>query len=244
MSPSRSPRPITWPIAVTFTIVLALAGCGGDAGPAATTPPAEEPTPTEAPEPTVVLLAGDLKLDAGACTSLEWRTENVLRAYLDGQGVDPSGEREVCPEETRDYTLSATASDGSELTRTVTIEVTAATPTPTDTPVPTRVPVTAAPSATPTATAEPTEQAAVEFYPDNWFFELPADQKCAAVNWRTRGVTDVELQIGDGSRDPVPASGRQGDICFGGNKITFRLFYKLPDGTEEKQEFELRRERP
>ena len=40
----------------------------------------------------------------------------------------------------------------------------------------------------------------------------------------------------------VAASGRQGDICFGEDKLKIRLIYKHTDGREESREIDLTRE--
>lgn len=101
-------------------------------------------------------------------------------------------------------------------------------------------PTTAAPL--PTA-APPTASGGapvIEFYPDNGVFEVPKDQMCIAVNWRTENVTDVRLEWG-GKAIAVAASGRQPDICFGEKKIELKLIYKLADGREETRTIEVKK---
>jgi len=94
-------------------------------------------------------------------------------------------------------------------------------------------------SAVPAATGGPTAAVSVEFFPDDGVFELPADQLCPAVNWRASGVTDVQLEREGLGRSPRGLAGRE-EVCFGG-RVRMFLYYRLPDGTEERREIELRR---
>jgi hypothetical protein len=106
-------------------------------------------------------------------------------------------------------------------------------------------PTVAAPVVAPTTAPVPTANSGlpvIEFYPDNGQANLGKDQLCTAVNWRTENVTDVRLQIGGGPATSVAASGRQGDICFGEDKLKIRLIYKHTDGREESREIDLTRE--
>ncbi|MEO8085047.1 MAG: hypothetical protein ABI780_14595, partial [Ardenticatenales bacterium] len=123
--------------------------------------------------------------------------------------------------------------------------------------VPTQVPTVAAVAPSPVAaqptvvatqaavvqpTAAPTANSGepvIEFYPDNGQFEVPKDQMCIAVNWRTENVTDVRLEWG-GKANSVAASGRQPDICFSEKKIELKLIYKFKDGREESRTIEVK----
>ena len=49
----------------------------------------------------------------GDCTTLHWRVENVITVYLDGDGVDGVGTRQVCPSDTQYYTLEITDATGT-----------------------------------------------------------------------------------------------------------------------------------
>jgi hypothetical protein len=137
--------------------------------------------------------------------------------------------------------LTAVFEDGREDRRSVTVEVDVPTEAPTETPVPTEttLPATEPPPATETPTATPTAEVSVEFFPDSGVYELPRDQMCTAVNWRTSGVKYVQLEMEGRGRTPVGAQGRQENVCFEG-RLTFYLYVTLPDGTEERHEMELR----
>ncbi len=56
----------------------------------------------------------------GACAVLHWEVHPPAEALLDGEGVPPMGEREVCPEETTTYELLVPERD---LARTATLHV-------------------------------------------------------------------------------------------------------------------------
>jgi hypothetical protein len=165
----------------------------------------------------------------------------MIKAYMDGRGVDLSGTMEVCPTSAVTYTLLAVRADGTEIERSVVVTVSVPTLEPSETPAPTATsaPATAAPpTATATATVTPTAEVHVEFYPDNGVLELPRDQSCTAVNWKTTGVTDVQLEREGLGRKPVGSQGRE-EACFSGRQMYY-LYYKLPDGTEQRAEMELR----
>ena len=55
----------------------------------------------------------------------------------------------------------------------------------------TALPVTAAPTSAPEPSAAPTAETFVEFYPDNWTYQLDENQLCAGINWRSAGVSDL-----------------------------------------------------
>lgn len=228
-------------IALVLVAAALLASCspGATEIPPTDVPPVPQETAT--PEPSVTFLASDLVVDAGGCTTLEWTSEGALRLYLDGRGVDPDGTQEVCPTEPTTYTLVAALPDGQEVSRQVAVDVSG--PSATEAPVPTTAPTrppqqpTAVPP-TPTATAQPTAAVSVSFFPDNDVYELPKDQLCTAVNWRTTGVTDVQLEREGSGRTPVGPSGRE-EACFEG-RVRYFLYYRTPDGAEQRAEMELR----
>jgi len=232
-------------MALALVGILLVGGCG--AGVEETVVPAvdvaKEPAapPTDESEPSAILLVENRALDPGECTTLEWRTDQMIKAYVDGRGVDLSGTMEVCPTSAVTYTLLAVRADGTEIERSVVVTVSVPTLEPSETPAPTATsaPATAAPpTATATATVTPTAEVHVEFYPDNGVLELPRDQSCTAVNWKTTGVTDVQLEREGLGRKPVGSQGRE-EACFSGRQMYY-LYYKLPDGTEQRAEMELR----
>lgn len=82
-------------------------------------PPAPAPS-----APTISLSADSASLEQGACTNLTWSTANASSASIDQGigGVQPSGSRQVCPESTTRYTLTASGAGGSR-TESTTVNV-------------------------------------------------------------------------------------------------------------------------
>jgi hypothetical protein len=247
---NRTSRPREIAAAAFILLALSAVACGGgDAG----EPTAEPDAATEAPPPTVaptaepaialVLVAGDQRIETGACTTLQWEVANAQAVYLDGAGVPATDTREVCPSETTTYELSAVNTAGEEHTRSVVVEVQA--PAETATPIPpppaTRVPATAVPVVTAAPTPAPTEAISIAFYGLHGD-KIPEDQLCTEVVWETRGVTEVHIQVGDGGREAVGASGRKTDLCFPGEKLMVRLYFKNSAGAEESRELTITRE--
>jgi hypothetical protein len=66
--------------------------------------------------------ADSLMLQSGQCTNLHWAVQGAFSVRLDGQPVDPNGQRQVCPQATSTYRLEADAGDHMEL-REVMIQV-------------------------------------------------------------------------------------------------------------------------
>lgn len=107
-------------------------------------------TPTATPTPTasvseISLSVDDDELEKGECTTLRWTVKNVKEYYVNGSGkAGDTGSEKVCPSKTTTYTLRAVLPDGSEQSRSVTVEVNQPQPTtvpptnppPVDTPVP------------------------------------------------------------------------------------------------------------
>lgn len=237
-------------LAVIIPLMLSVAACGS---PEDADTPASEATAVESPvddatdvpvEPTAApvlrLLADDLRLAPGECTRLSWEANDALRAYIDGEGVDLVGENEVCPAETTTYTLRAVYDGNVEDERTVIIEVSVPTEAPTDLPpptavVPTTVPATAAP------TAVPTSAVSISFSPANGLYEIPKSDLCTSVSWQTSGVTAVQLERNaDGRRDVEP-SGTE-EVCFSEKEVKYTLWFKQPDGGEDKREIVIKRD--
>lgn len=108
---------------------------------------------TAAPEPAIRFEAGALTLPPGACTSLKWEVQQASAVYLDESEVDSHGSQEVCPAQTRPYTLRALY-PGGERTAQVTLEITQRASTAPPTEVPSLAPVVL-PTATATLSASP-----------------------------------------------------------------------------------------
>jgi hypothetical protein len=88
--------------------------------PTATMPPSPPPGPI-----INYFVAHGNNLNPGDCTSISWSVSNAREVYFDGRGVEGTGAAQVCPRQTTTYTLRVVALDGSVITRTVTITVTA-----------------------------------------------------------------------------------------------------------------------
>jgi len=83
-------------------------------------PPA--PQPPAAPTPMAMFLADMTRVERGACTTLRWKTAGASKVTLDGETVPGLGSREVCPQESTEYTLHLVG-PGSENRATVRVEV-------------------------------------------------------------------------------------------------------------------------
>ncbi|MFL7793757.1 MAG: hypothetical protein AB8I69_16560 [Anaerolineae bacterium] len=125
--------------------------------PGATRVPTEEIIPTLPPDPTVEIPAtlsptidfwADAEyVDAGFCTWVHWRTQNVKAVFFNGDGVVGEGSRQTCPCEEETHTLTVILPDDTQTQRTVTIRVTGSCVTPT--------PTTKPPDTTPPPVPEP-----------------------------------------------------------------------------------------
>jgi outer membrane protein OmpA-like peptidoglycan-associated protein len=85
------------------------------------TPVAVNPPP---PAPNVSLSASPASIKQGQCTTLTWSSGNASSVSIDsGVGrVDPSGSRQVCPDSTTQYTITA-AGAGESRTASTTVTV-------------------------------------------------------------------------------------------------------------------------
>ncbi len=138
--PTDTPTPTDTPVPVTDT-------------PA---PPTHTPPP---PTPTVWFRLDANPIDAGSCTVVRWDTSNAWEVYLDGERVDLSGSREVCPTTSQEYHLRVVSAAG-EQTHTLVLGVTG-TPPATALPPATSIP----PSPTPEPTAAPAPAASADSAP-------------------------------------------------------------------------------
>jgi hypothetical protein len=151
--------------------------------PSVSNPPAPPPviaTPTWTPSPQpgrLVFDTNDDALVAGECTTLFWIADDARAIYLNDEEVGWQGSKEVCPKETKTYTLKVVLNSGEESKLEVEIEVFPPTPTitntPTKTPVPTNTPTpthTPIPTHTPTPTLTntplPTDTPTATFTPE------------------------------------------------------------------------------
>ena len=178
-------------------------------------PPTRTPTPTPPPAAVIEFRADAGEVDAGKCTKLHWRVENVQAVFLDGGGVVGTGSKEVCPCETTTYILSVTLLDGAKMERSFTIKVKGSCVTPTtkptvpppDTtppPVPSivspiggpmldcdKVTLDWDPVSDPSTIAEYRVQVEQEVTPGNW---VPV----SGSPWNGLSATELELTLGCG----------------------------------------------
>ncbi|MFL7792009.1 MAG: Ig-like domain-containing protein [Anaerolineae bacterium] len=92
------------------------------------------PIPTSLPDAVIDFWADAGEIEAGKCTKLHWKVQNVQAVFLDGKGVVGEGSQEVCPCEDTTYILSVTLLDGAGTERSVTIRVKGSCVTPTSKP--------------------------------------------------------------------------------------------------------------
>lgn len=148
-----TPPPTATPIPPTATPI-----------PPTATPPTATPIPptaTAPPGPEAWFRFDDNPVIAGECTHVRWNTANTREAFLDGEAVDLSGSREVCPSANLDMTLRVVneyAEQSYILKLGVVRAAATSTPLPTATPKPaaTSLPATSFPAATATPQTTPT----------------------------------------------------------------------------------------
>jgi hypothetical protein len=127
--PTATPRPTKEP---TPTVIFSFPTRIPTATPTVPTqtpvPPTDTPIP---PSPTfpprrykISFEADQTTLTKGECTNLNWDVVGAIAVTLDGDGVEPQGEEEVCPDEDTEYTLTVQFPDQVRLEdRTVEIRV-------------------------------------------------------------------------------------------------------------------------
>jgi hypothetical protein len=64
---------------------------------------------------TVSFEAKDISLNSGDCTDLVWSVQGASNVQLDGDSVEPSGRKKVCPEEDKSYKLTFQVSGSTEI---------------------------------------------------------------------------------------------------------------------------------
>jgi len=87
-------------------------------------PPPPPPPPPSAPAPRVSLSADPGSVNQGQCATLSWSTSNASSASINqGIGsVDTNGSRRVCPNDTTQYTVTASGEGGTrDASTTVTV---------------------------------------------------------------------------------------------------------------------------
>ena len=131
ISPFRSGRANAWLFASALLIFTAACGKKTPVAPPPPPPVATAPTATPQERPSITFTAEPSSIEKGQSAMLRWQVANATEFSIDN-GVGPvgsSGQRQVYPEGTTTYTLSATGPGGSEK-KSVTVNVSSAPPPP------------------------------------------------------------------------------------------------------------------
>jgi len=143
---------------VSQTVSIQVEGQPGEPPPEE--PGGEEPGPGGGPE-LIEFIADPGTIPQGGCAVLHWQVQPPdWPVSINGQEVEPAGEREECPQQTTTYRLVVEAPGGAQ-ERSVTISVEGGGPGPEPTPQPPAPPAATAthpPAAQPTATTPPPAQ--------------------------------------------------------------------------------------
>ncbi len=110
------------PPLITFEQICPSPGAPPTPTPTATSQPTSTVMPTQPLVPEVVFQADDWQVMSGACTALRWQVLNADQVTLDGQPVAIADQREVCPEVTQRFVLTASNLAG-QTTRDVMVQV-------------------------------------------------------------------------------------------------------------------------
>jgi hypothetical protein len=92
--------------------------------------PAAQETSVPVPEISISFWTDQTNIEQGGCTNLSWNVQHADNITLDGAGVASSGSQQVCPSQSKAYTLNASSTVGQKQAS-VTISVTSPSP-PTD----------------------------------------------------------------------------------------------------------------
>jgi peptidoglycan-associated lipoprotein len=198
-------------ITLTFALgaILMLGACKKKVAP----PPPPPPPPPSAP--TASLTANPNTVDKGQSTTLTWETTNATDVTIDGIGaVDPNGSKQVTPDESTTYTLTAKGAGGTQQA-TARVTVTAPPPPP--------------PAASPTE-EELFSQSVKDVYFDYDKYDVRGDQQAAIQadvaflqqhpdikftiegHCDDRGSTEYNLALGDNRAGSVKSALVQGGI--------------------------------
>lgn len=144
-------------------------------------------TPTTFPGAIIQFWAEPSTIQAGACSTISWHTEYVLKVVFGGIERDFDGSEQVCLCENQSYPLIITHLDNSEAIRTVDITVTGSCVTPT---VPTPTSTSPPPDTTPPPAPSPVVPA------DGLSINCKASQ---ALTWLPvsdeSGIAEYQVQV-------------------------------------------------
>jgi len=99
-----------------------------------TAPPPPPPPPSPMAAPTVSLMASPPSIDKGKCADLTWSSTNASTVSIDPAigKVSAGGSRQVCPDTTTQYTITAAGEGGTKTASTTVNVVPPAAPAPID----------------------------------------------------------------------------------------------------------------
>jgi OOP family OmpA-OmpF porin len=89
-----------------------------------TRPAPPKPAPPTAPMPTVSISASPASVAEGQCATVTWSSANATSVTIDPGAIraDPEGSRQVCPDRTTEYRITAVGAGGSrDASTTVTV---------------------------------------------------------------------------------------------------------------------------
>jgi hypothetical protein len=93
-------------------------------------PPEPTPAPTQTPSANIQFTVDRTQITRGECVTFRWDVQNVRQVYFyeqggtwENNGVNGQGQRQVCPEKTKEYYLRVVFTDGSDETRTIKVYV-------------------------------------------------------------------------------------------------------------------------
>jgi hypothetical protein len=102
--------------------------------PVTVTPTDVPVTVTPTPGPQIQFWVDAEQVNAGTCTTVHWRVQNVQAVFFNGNGAPGEGSHQTCPCQDETHTLVVTLRDGSQTSRSLTIRVNGSCVTPTPTP--------------------------------------------------------------------------------------------------------------
>ena len=166
-------------------------------------------------------------ITAGECVNLRWDVEHATAVFLNGVGVVGHGTQQVCPTSTATYVLRVEA-PGGEVTRSVTITVTAPADT---TPPPVPQPYVPADGLTIACTSRQVLVWLPVTDPSGVTYEIQLESQVSATQWNpvieraglTAKQSEVDVQCGVYYRWRVRARDGAGNVSAWSNWFTFSI---------------------
>ena len=180
-------------------------------------PPPPPPTPTATPLParSVNFWADTYRVDPGQCTTVRWTVTGAQAVFLEfggrSYGVPPNGSRRVCPStDGKTYTLRVIWPDGSQTSRSLTININApsatATPVPPTQVPPTQVPPTQVPPTKVPPTQVPPTPIPAPVIQFNASKTTTKPGECVTLSWNVQYAQSVEYSSASSGTRSVPGT--------------------------------------